>query len=229
MQGSDKRSLPFSRSQSSLSSIRQGSSLDPPPSGFEHSSLPSLTMSSSSDPSSNIPTTSTTTSSSSSSARAAAGAALADQWGPALTQAFANRDISTFQALFVSDRPIIVVLQDGTGREAEFTLSDNPDHNATMTWQDFLNASTQDLELQNYVKTEAQCLGVLGNRILLEVGRFNTSNTVYLESYMLVTIDDDDTMDSGENSGKVVAVETFSDPRVDNLVAAAVAGTAEDG
>jgi hypothetical protein len=145
--------------------------------------------------------------------------AIADNWGPALTRAVVEGDISDFRNLFATDEPVMIVVQNSEGNEAVFTIVDNNNDSVdgdeaamSMTWEEFRQASAVDLEAQNYAKSEAQCLGVLGDRMILEVGRFNKDGFVYLEAYSLLTFDAE---------GKVTAVESFSDPQLSTLVAAA--------
>lgn len=133
---------------------------------------------------------------------------IADQWGPALTKAVKESDISAFRSLFAPG-PIMVVLQNAMGEEMEFTVGD--DGESTLTWDEFHKTTTKDLTEQDYQKTEAQCLGVLGSRMILEVGRFNTSGEVYVETYSLLTLDEEN---------KVTCFESFSDPNMGGLMTA---------
>lgn len=89
---------------------------------------------------------------------------IADQWGPAFTKAILQDDLGAFQSLFIDD-PVMVVLQNAEGQEADFSIGNS---GATMTWQEFHQVTAVDLKEQEYVKTEAQCLGVLGDRMILE-------------------------------------------------------------
>jgi hypothetical protein len=54
---------------------------------------------------------------------------IADKWGPALTKAILDGDLSTFKELFTSEL-VAVVLQNGEGVEAEFTIGErsHPDY-----------------------------------------------------------------------------------------------------
>jgi hypothetical protein len=134
---------------------------------------------------------------------------IADKWGPALTKAILDGDLSTFKELFVSE-PVAVVLQNGEGTEAEFTIGDGEE--ATVTWGEFHELTTKDLKEQSFLKSESQCLGVLGDRMIMETGRFNKDGEVYAEAYSLLTFNEE---------GKIVAVEAFSNPEVESLIAAA--------
>jgi hypothetical protein len=133
---------------------------------------------------------------------------IVDKWGPALTKAILDGDLSTFKDLFVSE-PVAVVLQNGEGTEAEFTIGDG--EGATLTWGEFHELTTKDLKDQNFLKSESQCLGVLGDRLIMEVGRFNKDGEVYAEAYSLLTFNE---------GGKIVAVEAFSNPDVESLLSA---------
>jgi hypothetical protein len=167
-------------------------------------------------------------------------ASIADQWGPALTKAIVDKDLSEFRGLFVEQGPVVVVLQNAEGSEAVFTIvdsketeeeeaaTDNPALEGrvagSLTWEEFREASAVDLEKQSYAKTEALCLGVLGDRMMMEVGRFNTSGEIIVETYSLLTFNAE---------GKVTMVETFTDPQVssvvDMVVVAAAASSASSG
>ena len=114
------------------------------------------------------------------------------------------------RSLFVADESVSVVLQNAEGAEVHFTIGDQDD--ATMTWQEFQETSTQDLTAQNYLKTEGQCLGVLGDRMILETGRFNKDGEVYQEVFALVTLNED---------GKITMLEAFSDVNGATLLASA--------
>lgn len=134
---------------------------------------------------------------------------IADKWGPALTKAYTDSDLAAFKSLFVSE-PVAVVLQNAEGGEAEFTIGEGED--ASLTWEQFHELSTKDLKKQNFLKSESQCLGVLGDRLIMEVARFNKDGEVYSEAYSLVTFNDD---------GKVVAFEAFTNPQAESIMEAA--------
>jgi hypothetical protein len=144
---------------------------------------------------------------------------IARQWGPALTKAFTENELSSFQDLFDSKLPVEIVLQNADGEEAEFAIGNKEtSEHITLTWEEFHELTTKDLHEQNYMKSESQCLGVLGNRMILETARFNNDGIVYLESYSLITFNSSD--------GKIIAVEAFTDPNVDSLFEAATDETA---
>lgn len=132
------------------------------------------------------------------------------KWGPAFTKLALDGDLTDFKALFTSE-PVTVVLQNAEGNEAVFTIGDEGEE-TTMSWQEFYEFSSKDLKDQDYQKTEAQCLGALGDRVLMETGRFNKSGEVYVETYCLLTLNKD---------GKIIMFESFSDPQATSLFAAA--------
>ena len=158
-------------------------------------------------------------------------------YGPAFTKAIKEGDQSTFQeyvvlaartgpqcvvplkitflffsihSLFVADEPVSVILQNAKGEELHFTVGNQPD--ATLRWLEFYQVSSEDLKEQDYLKTESLCLGVLGDRMILENARFNNAGDVYLEAYSLVTLN---------NTGKIIMVESFSNVNASTLVGAA--------
>lgn len=134
-------------------------------------------------------------------------AEIALKWGPALTKAIKDGDHSEFKGLFV-DGLVEVVIQGSDGNEACFTICDDNEE-AALDWATFFQMSTEELKEQDYVKTESQCLGVLGPRCILEAGRFNSKGEVYQESVAVLTL--------GLSSGKVVAFEAFTDPGLTTL------------
>ena len=127
---------------------------------------------------------------------------VALKWGPAFTKAVKDGDISDFKSMF-STGLVEVVIQGSDGHEACFTIADDNEE-ATLDWKSFFEMSTAELKEQDYAKTESQCLGVLGPRCILEMGRFNSKGDVYQESISLLTL--------GQESGKIVAFEAFTDP-----------------
>jgi ketosteroid isomerase-like protein len=137
---------------------------------------------------------------------------IAAKWGPSFTKAVNDGDLSAFKDLFVKDAPVEVVLQNSAGTESEFTIGGGSEDDASLTWEEFHEAATKDLKDQNYAKTETQVLGVLGNRMIMEIGRFNKDGEVYAEAYSLLTFN---------NAGKILAVESFTDPQAPSLLAAA--------
>ena len=81
-----------------------------------------------------------------------------------LTEAAKGGPIEPFKALFAPK--CYVILQSEDGGELEFSLGDDPD--CSMSWEQFAEASFKDLEEQKYDCTTTNCLGVLGNRMILE-------------------------------------------------------------
>jgi hypothetical protein len=114
---------------------------------------------------------------------------------------------SVVDSLFVSDEVVSVVLQNSEGQELHFTVGDQDD--ATLSWADFQTTVCKDLEEQKYSKSVSECLGVLGDRFIMEVGRINEDGDVYMEAFSLVTINSD---------GKIIMIEGFSDVNAEGLV-----------
>lgn len=138
-------------------------------------------------------------------------AAVASKWGPALTKAVKEGDMSDYRALF-GEGLTEVVIQNAKGGESCFTIGDDAEL-ATLDWKSFLEMSTNELKEQDYVKTESQCLGVLGPRCIVEAGRFNSEGEVYQEGIAVLTLD--------EETGLILAYEAFCDPGMDSLAALA--------
>ena len=128
-------------------------------------------------------------------------AQVAEKFGPAVTKAGKEGDISDFKALFTPG-VVEVVLQGSNGKEACFTIADDIPE-ATLDWTTFFDGVTAELKDQDYLKTETQCLGVLGPRCIMEQGRFNTQGEVYFETVSVLTLNPD---------GLIVAYEAFTDP-----------------
>eukprot|EP00339_Tiarina_fusa_P028120 CAMPEP_0117029426 /NCGR_PEP_ID=MMETSP0472-20121206/21311_1 /TAXON_ID=693140 ORGANISM="Tiarina fusus, Strain LIS" /NCGR_SAMPLE_ID=MMETSP0472 /ASSEMBLY_ACC=CAM_ASM_000603 /LENGTH=147 /DNA_ID=CAMNT_0004737193 /DNA_START=113 /DNA_END=556 /DNA_ORIENTATION=+ len=137
----------------------------------------------------------------------AKGQEIADKWGPALTKMMVDGDMSDFKDIFVQDEPVYTVLQDAEGHEIETSIGTDGE----LSWDAFQELSSKDLASQNFDKIEAQCLGVLGDRMIMETGRFNKDGVVYLEAYSLLTID---------GNGKVTMVEAFADSQLTSVQAA---------
>jgi len=129
---------------------------------------------------------------------------IAKKYGPYLTKAIKGDGIEELKNMFVS--PVRVVLQSSDGDEVLFTIGD--DDNASMTWEEFHQITAKDLQEEDYEKTESDCLGVLGNRLIMEVARINTAGEVYLLAYNLVKFNDD---------GKITDFESFSDLKTATL------------
>ena len=129
---------------------------------------------------------------------------IAEKYGPYLTKAMKGEGVEDLMSLFAS--PVEVVLQSSGGNE--ILLSIGNDDNASMTWEEFQEAASKDLAAQDFARTESVCLGVLGNRFILEVARFNTAGEIYLVAYSLMEIN---------SEGKIVAYESFSDVKAASL------------
>ncbi|CAB9524942.1 expressed unknown protein [Seminavis robusta] len=125
------------------------------------------------------------------------------KWGPAVTKAVKEGDISDFKALF-APYLVEVVIQGGDGNEACFTISDE-NKEATLDWKTFVDMATADLKEQDFLKTECQCIGLLGPRCIMEQGRFNNAKELYHENIAVLTFND---------KGQIVAYEAFTDPGV---------------
>lgn len=131
-------------------------------------------------------------------------AAIAENYGPYLTKAMKGDGIEELKSMFSS--PVHVVLQNSEGDEMVFTIGD--EDNASMTWLEFQQVSSQDLSQQDYLQTESECLGVLGNRLILEIARLNQAGEAYLAAYALVEFNDE---------GKITDFESFSDLKTTTL------------
>lgn len=111
--------------------------------------------------------------------------------------------------LFVTDEAVSVVIQNSEGEEMHFTVGDQED--ATLSWADFQTTVCKDLDEQKYAKSVSECLGVLGDRFIMEVGRINEAGEVYMEGFSLVTINAE---------GKIIMIEGFTDVNAEGLVQA---------
>lgn len=138
---------------------------------------------------------------------------IALKWGPAFTKLVMDKDDSDFLNMFDKAEAVAVVLQTADGTEAAFSIGDV--EGADLTWAEFNEQSTKDLEAQNYVKTVAECLGVLGDRLILETGRINKDGEIYTSSYSLLTMNE---------AGKIIMFEAFTDIQGAGLIAAGTAG-----
>ena len=113
-------------------------------------------------------------------------------------------------SLFVTDEPLSAIVQNTEGAEVRFTIGKQ--EGATMTWQEFHDTLSQDLAAQNYIKTESECMGVLGDRMILKTGRVNKEGELYHEVFSLLTLNEE---------GKITMLEAFSDLKAANLMASA--------
>jgi uncharacterized protein YuzE len=134
-------------------------------------------------------------------------ARIAVDYAKHLTTAAKGGSLDPFKDLFAET--CYVVLQDAEGQEVEFTLGDGDD--CTMTWDQFTDAAFKDLEAQKYDCTTSNCLGVLGNRMIMETGRMNTDGELYLMATSLVEFRED---------GKVIGIEAFNAVDIDSVIEA---------
>ncbi|KAL3928348.1 MAG: hypothetical protein SGARI_005060 [Bacillariaceae sp.] len=132
-------------------------------------------------------------------------AQIAVDYAKHLTAAAKGGSLDAFKSLFADS--CFVVLQDGEGQEVEFTLGEGDDCN--MTWDQFTEAAFKDLEAQKYDYTTSNCLGVLGQRMILETGRMNTDAELYMMASMLVEFRED---------GKIVGIESFNSVDIDTAL-----------
>ena len=126
---------------------------------------------------------------------------VADAWGPAISKSTNEGDPSGIKALCAdvvevvlqsNKEPICVTVGDLEGGE----------NAATFSWSELLGLTTKDMAAQNYKSTESACLGVLGNRMILESGRINKEDEMYMNVVSLVTLN---------NDGKITRFEAFAD------------------
>lgn len=139
---------------------------------------------------------------------------IAAKWATHMTSAAKGGDLGPFKALFADQ--VYVILQNSEGDEVEFSIGVDPDV-ASMTWEQFAETAFNNLEEQKYECTKSACLGVLGNRMILETGRINTDGELYLSATSLVEFNSD---------GKVIGFESFN-PMDDAAAAADEALAAE--
>jgi hypothetical protein len=102
-------------------------------------------------------------------------------------------------------------LQNAKGQEVHVTIGAQDD--ADMSWKEFHETTTKDLESQNFLKTESECLGVLGDRMMMQTGRLNKAGEVYMEAFLLLTLND---------AGKITMLESFSNVNASSLMSAAM-------
>mmetsp|Transcript_8687 Transcript_8687/g.13848 ORF Transcript_8687/g.13848 Transcript_8687/m.13848 type:complete len:148 (-) Transcript_8687:896-1339(-) len=123
---------------------------------------------------------------------------IAVNWAKELTAAAKGGPLEPFKNMFADQ--CYVILQGADGGELEFTIGDDPD-SCSMTWEQFAENSFKDLEAQNYDCTTTDCLGVLGNRMILEAGRLNKKGELYMTATSLVEFNED---------GKIIGFEAFN-------------------
>jgi hypothetical protein len=138
---------------------------------------------------------------------------IADAWGPAITKMGKDKDVESLKAL--CEATVELVLQTSDGSTAAFTIGDG----ASVEWQDFAGLSGKDLEAEDYKETEAASMGILGNRMILETGRINQKEELYMNAVSIITI---------SANGKVAKLESFADSLVPSVLDAAMAAEAAD-
>jgi uncharacterized protein YuzE len=134
---------------------------------------------------------------------------IAIAWAKNMTSAANGGPLDPLKDMF-SD-VCYIVLQSADGKEVEFTLGDSSD--CTMGWDQFTDAAFKDLEEQRYDCTTSNCLGVLGNRMILETGRLNKDGELYTTAVSLLEFNDE---------GKVIGFESFDAVDIDGAVQAVV-------
>lgn len=123
---------------------------------------------------------------------------------------YVSSSLISVYRLFIAEESVSVVLQNDKGEEVHFTVGAQED--ADMSWDEFQESSKKDFESQDFLKTESDCLGVLGDRMLMQIGRINQAGEVYMEAFFLVTLND---------AGKITMLESFSNVNASNLMDAA--------
>ena len=108
---------------------------------------------------------------------------------------------------------VVLVLPTSDGGEATVTIGDDEEEATTFSWTELQELTTQDLGAADYVKSESASLGVLGDRMILEVGRFNSKDEMYMNVVSLLTL---------SSTGKVVKMESFADSLAPSLLDAAL-------
>ena len=141
---------------------------------------------------------------------------IANAWGPALTKAMNDGDCTAIKSICIEKEPVYLVLQGPDGNEIETSIGDVATE-ADMSWETFQKLISKDVQQQEFLKLEAVCLGVLGDRMMIETGRFNKSGEVYLEAYSLLTITQD--------TGKVSMFEAFVDTQLSGFMKEAEASS----
>jgi hypothetical protein len=138
---------------------------------------------------------------------------IADSWGPAVTKIIKDKDMEPLLSLCAPS--VAVVLQTSTGDEASFTIGGE----GAIDWSEFADLTSKDMEKEDYKQTESASMGVLGNRMILEVGRINSKDELYMNACMVLTLD---------KSGKITTLEAFADSVAPSVLDAALAAEAAD-
>jgi uncharacterized protein YuzE len=134
-------------------------------------------------------------------------AEIAKSYAKNITSAANGGPLDPFKDMFGD--VCFVVLQSSDGKEVEFTLGDSSD--CTMSWDQFTDAAFKDMEEQGYASTTTNCLGVLGNRMILETGRLNKDGELYTTAVSLLEFNDE---------GKVIGFESFNAVDIDGAIEA---------
>jgi hypothetical protein len=121
---------------------------------------------------------------------------IGDSWGPAVTKIVKDKDMDPLLSLCALS--VTVVLQTSNGDEATFTVGGE----GAIDWYEFADLTSKDTQEGDYKKTESASMGVLGNRMILEVGRINSKAELYMNACMVLTLDE---------SGKITKLEAFAD------------------
>lgn len=138
---------------------------------------------------------------------------IADYWGPAVTKIIKDKDMAPLVSLCAPS--VAVVLQTSTGDEATFTIGGE----GAIDWAEFADLTSKDMEEQDYKQTESASMGILGNRMILEAGRINSKDELYMNTCMVLTLD---------KSGKITKLEAFADSVAPSVLDAALAAEAAD-
>mmetsp|Transcript_38839 Transcript_38839/g.57755 ORF Transcript_38839/g.57755 Transcript_38839/m.57755 type:complete len:152 (-) Transcript_38839:82-537(-) len=133
---------------------------------------------------------------------------IAEKWGPAVTKLAKGEGMDDFKALCAPGIiPWVIPKGEST---AVLTVGDEPstpEVPVTMTWSLFQESVQKDMVSANYAHSEAACMGVLGNRIILEIGRYNKDDELYMNAVSVLTVNPD---------GLIEKVESFGDPKMEN-------------
>lgn len=100
------------------------------------------------------------------------------------------------------------------GSEISFTVGDQED--ALIPWEELQKVMASDMSAQGYARTESECVGVLGDRFMMQTARFNKAGEIYQESFSLLTLNAD---------GKITMLESFSDVNAEGLMSTASGAT----
>lgn len=141
---------------------------------------------------------------------------IAAAYGPAVTKAMKEGDVSDLKNLCVEHAPVEVAMQNAQGQEIIFTIFDGEltgdSEAANLTWAQFQSSLSVDLQQQDYDRTISECGGVLADRMILNAARINSKDEMYAEANYVVTLD--------AESGKIAILEAFADLNVTNLLQA---------